>query len=93
MSGGHGGETGVIRLAALLFCAGASPLIAGRREVTAPYACLGHHVPFTYSFIARSKLQANLLQKKPAIIKNCGSASLMWPFSVGWLCSETRYPS
>lgn len=29
-----------------------------------PDACLGHHVPFTYSFIPRSQLQANPLQKK-----------------------------
>lgn len=32
-----------------------------------PDACLGHRVPFTYSFIPRSRLQTNPLQKPTSL--------------------------
>lgn len=32
-----------------------------------PDACLGHRVPFTYSFIPRRQLQASPLQKPPSL--------------------------
>lgn len=47
-----------------------------------PDACLGHRVPFTYSFIPRSRLQTNPLQKTH-IIKDapmfCAFALLAHP--------------